>query len=152
MFQIRLTRLTTTMKKHMKFCKLRVIFQTKIRLRNYFRFKDFFPKTLQSSLICKSSSESCTAFYIGKTYRHFKIKVLEHQSIFPKIGKPVKGTLSTPVRDYMLVGDHKVVHKDFKFLGKESNRYLLKLKKSLFIKRDKPSLNKNLFSQELLLF
>ena len=30
------------------------------------------------------------------------------------------------------------------FLGNESNRYLLELKESLFIKRDKPSLNKNL--------
>ena len=52
----------------------------------------------------------------------------------------------------MLVCDHKVVHEDFKFLGNESNRYLLELKESLFIKRDRPSLNKNLYSQELLLF
>ena len=70
---------------------------------------------------------------------------------FPKTGKPVKGTLSTSVRDQMLVCDHEVVHEDFKF-GNESNRYLLELKESLFIKRDKPSLNKNLYSQKLLLF
>ena len=52
----------------------------------------------------------------------------------------------------MLVCDHKVVHEDFKFLGNEFNRYLLELKESFFIKRDKPSLNKNLYSQELILF
>ena len=52
----------------------------------------------------------------------------------------------------MFVCDHKVVHEDFKFLGNEYNRYLLELKESLFIKRDKPSLNKNLYLQELLLF
>ena len=53
----------------------------------------------------------------------------------------------------MLVCDHKVVHEDFKFLGNESNRYLLELKESLVIKIDKkPSLNKNLYSPELLLF
>ena len=40
MSQIVKTRLTKTMNKHMKFCKLRVIFQTNNRLRNYFRFKD----------------------------------------------------------------------------------------------------------------
>ena len=28
----------------------------------------------------------------------------------------------------MLVCDHKVVHENFKFLGNESNRYLLELK------------------------
>ena len=56
------------------------------------------------------------------------------------------------IRDHMLVCDHKVLHEDFKFLGNEPNKYLLELKESLFIKRDRPSLNKNLYSQELLLF
>ena len=52
----------------------------------------------------------------------------------------------------MLVCDRKVLHEDLKFLGNESNKYLLELEKSLFIKRDRPSLNKNLYSQELLMF
>ena len=52
----------------------------------------------------------------------------------------------------MLVYDHKLVHEAFKFPGNESNRYLLELKESLFIKRDTPSLDKNLYSQELSLF
>ena len=152
MSQIVKTKLTKTMSKHMKFCKLRVIFQTNNRLKNYFRFKDFVPEALRSNLIYKFSCGSCTASYIGKTYRHFKVRVSEHQGVSPRMGKPVKGTLSTSVRDHMLVCDHKVVHEDFKFLGNESNRYFLELKESLFIKRDKPSPNKNLYSQELLLF
>ena len=53
MSQIVKTRLTKTMSKHMKFCKLRVFFQTNNRLKNYFRFKDFVPETLRSSLIYK---------------------------------------------------------------------------------------------------
>ena len=152
MCQIVKTRLTKTMIKHMKFCKLRVIFQTNIRLKNYFRFKDSVLETLQSNLIYKFLCGSCTACYIGKTYRHFKVRVSEHQGVSPRTGKPVKGTLSTSVRDHMLVCDHKVVYEDFKFLGNESNRDLFELKESLFIKRDRPSLNKNLYSQELLLF
>ena len=132
--------------------KLRVIFQTNNKLRNYFRFKDSVHETLRSNLIYKFSWGSCTACYIGKTYRHFKVRDSEHQGVSPRTGKPVKGTLSTPVRDHMLVCDHKLVHGGFKFLGNESNRYLLESKESLFIKRDRPSLNKNLYSQELLLF
>ena len=58
------------------------------------------------------------------------------------MSKPVKGTLSTSVRDHMLVCDDKVVHEDFKSLGNESNRYLLELRESLFIKREWPSFNK----------
>ena len=121
MCQIVKTRLTKTMIKHMKFCKLRVIFQTNIRLKNYFRFKDSVLETLQSNLIYKFLCGSCTACYIGKTYRHFKVRVSEHQSVSPRTGKPIKGTLSTSVRDHMLVCGHKVVHEDFKFLGNESN-------------------------------
>ena len=44
----------------------------------------------------------------------------------------------------MLVCDHKVVHEDFKSLGNESDRYLLELRESLFIKRDWPSLQSEL--------
>ena len=147
MSEIVKTRLTKTMNKHMKFCKFRVIFQNNNRLRNFFRFKDSVHETLWSNLIYKFSCGSYRASYIGKPYRRFKVRVSEHQGVSPRTGKPVKGTLSTSVRNHMLVCDHKVVHEDFKFLGNESNRYLLELKESLFIKRDK-----NLYSQELLLF
>ena len=130
----------------MKFCKLRVIFQTNNGLKNYFLFKDFVSETSQSSLIYKFLCRSCTASYIGETYWHFKERISEHQGVSPRTGQPVKGTLSTTVRDHMLVCDHKVVHEDFTFIGNESNRYLLELKESLLIKRDKPSLNKNLYT------
>ena len=68
MSQIVKTRLTKTMNKHMKFGKLRVIFQTNNRLRNYFRFKDSFHETLWSNLIYKFLCGSCTASYIGKSF------------------------------------------------------------------------------------
>ena len=110
--QIVKTKLTKTMSKHMKFCKLRVIFHTNNRLKNYSRFKDFVPEALRSSLIYKFSCGSCTASYIGKTYRHFKVRVSEHQGVSPRTGKPVKGTLSTSVRDHMLVCDNKLVLED----------------------------------------
>ena len=64
---------------------------------------------------------------VGKTYRHFKVRVSEHQGVSLRTGKPVKGALSTSVRNRMLVCDYKVVHEDFKFLSDESNRYLLEL-------------------------
>ena len=51
MFQIVKTRLTKTMNKHMKFYKLRVIFQTNNTLKNYFRFKDSVLETLRSNIM-----------------------------------------------------------------------------------------------------
>ena len=126
--------------------------QTNNRVKNYFCFRDFVPETLRSSLIYKFLCGSCTVSDIGETYKDFKVRVSEHQDVSQRTDKPVKGTLSTSVRDHVLFCNHKVVNEDFKFLGNESNRYLLVLKEILFIKRDKPLLNKNLYSQELLLF
>ena len=81
-----------------------------------------------------------------------KVRVLEHQGISPPTGKRLKGTWSTSVRDHMLDCNHIVAWDDFKVLGRESNHWLLEIKESLFIKRDRPSLNKNIYSQELFLF
>ena len=81
-----------------------------------------------------------------------KVRISEHQGVSPRTEKRVKGTMSTSVRDHMLLCDHIVSYDDFSVLGRESSHYLLETKESLFIKRDKPSLNKNIFSQELFLY
>ena len=82
-----------------------------------------------------------------------KVRVSEHQGVSPRTGKHLKGTLSTSVRDHMLDCNHVVAWDDFKVLERESNHWLLEIKiKSLFIKRDRLSLNKNIYSQGLLLF
>ena len=81
-----------------------------------------------------------------------KAKVSDHQEVSPGIGKHLKRTLPTSVRDHMLDCNHVVAWDEFKVLGRESNHWLLEIKESLFIKRDRPSLNKNIYSQELLLF
>ena len=105
--QIVKTRLTSTMNKYIKFCKLRVIFQFNNRLKSYFCFKDFVPELLRSSLIYKFLCGSCTATHIGKIYRHFKVRVSENQRVSPRTSKPLKSTLSTSVRDHMFVYGHK---------------------------------------------
>ena len=81
-----------------------------------------------------------------------KNRVSEHQGVSPRTSKRVRGMLYTPVRDHMLDCDHIVAWEDFSMIGRESNHYLLERKESLFIKRDNPSLNRNKYSQELLLF
>ena len=150
MFQVVKTRLSKKINKHMKFCKFKVIVQTNNKLRNYFIFKDFVPETLRSSLVYKFSCRRCTASYIGYTYRHFKVKV-SNEVVSPRRVKPGKGVSSSSVRYHMLVCDHKVVHEDFKFLGNESNRYLLALKVHSLTEVSH-HFNKNLHSQELSFF
>ena len=138
--------------KRLKFCKLKIIFQTGNRLKNYFRFKDRVPETLQSNFVYKFKCRSCTASYYSKTYRHMKVRISEHKGVSPRTDKRVKGTLSTLVRDHMLDCDHTVGWEDFSIIGRESNHYLLETKESLFTIRDNPSLNRNIYSQERFLF
>ena len=105
--------------KRLKFCKLQIIFQTGNRLKNYFRFKDRVPETLQSNFVYKFRCGSCTASYYGKTYRHMKVRVSAHQGVSPRTAKRVKGMLSTSVRDHMLEWDHRVAWKDFSVIVRE---------------------------------
>ena len=76
-----------------------VLFKTTNKFKNYFRVKDLVPETLRSI--------SCTASCVGKTDRHMKVRVSEHQGVSTRTGKPVKKTLSTSVRDQMLICDHQ---------------------------------------------
>ena len=59
-------RLNRCIGKRLKFCKLKIIFQTGNRLMNYFRFKDCVPETLQCNFVYKFKCRSCTASYYGK--------------------------------------------------------------------------------------
>ena len=146
------SRLARSLHKRLPFCKVRIVFKTSNRLRNYFSFKDVVTEPIRSCQIYNFTCGSCNASYTGKTFRHMKVRVSEHQGVSPRTGKHLKGTLSTSVRDHMRDCNHMVVWDDFKVLGRESNHWLLEIKESLFIKRDKPSLNKNIYSQELFLF
>ena len=139
------------MNKHMKFCKLRVIVQADKKIRNYFIFKDFAPETVWSGLIYKFSCGSRTAYYIGNTFRYFKLRYSEYKVVSSRRDKLVKGALSTTVRNHILVCDHKVVHEDFELLGNGSSRYLLELK-VYSLKGISHHFYKNLCSQELPLF
>ena len=60
-----------------------------------------------------------------------KVRVPEHQEVSPRIGKPVKGIVSTSVRDHVLVCDHQEAWDSFRILGSESNKLILELKKTL---------------------
>ena len=52
----------------------------------------------------------------------------------------------------MLTCDHQVAWEDFRILQRESNRFMLELKESLFITRENTTLKRDQFSKELILF
>ena len=51
-------RLNRCIGKPLKFCKLKIIFQTGNKLKNYFTFKDHVPETLEPNFVYKFKSEA----------------------------------------------------------------------------------------------
>ena len=113
--------LANSLHKRLPFCKVKIVYKTSNLLKNYFSFKDVVPEPLRSCQIYNFTRGSCNASYIGKTFRHMKVKVSRHQGVSSQTGKHLKETLSTSVRDHMLCCSHIVAWDDFKVLETESN-------------------------------
>ena len=79
------------------------VFKTSNRQKNYFSFKDVVPEPLRFCQIYNFTCGSCNVSYIGKALRHMKFRVSEHQGVSLGTGKHLKETLSTSVRDHILI-------------------------------------------------
>ena len=83
--------------------------------------------------------------------KHLNEKIGEHIGISPLTKKKVKPKGSA-VSDHLLLCNHFPFFENFSVLAKENKKFLLELKESLLIMRDKPSLNRNIRSAPLYLF
>ena len=131
--------------------KLQIVFKSKIRLGNNFHFKDQIPKDLSSAVIYKFQCGLCNESYYGECMRHLNVRIGEHIGISPLTRKQVKPKNSSIV-DLLLLCNHSASDDDFSILTRENKRFLLELKESLLLMRDKPSLNRNIISAPLYLF
>ena len=146
--------LQSLFKQHLCHCKLNIVFKTSTRVSHYFRFKDKYPSVLKSNIVYKYTCRNCNISYIGKSLRHTIARFSEHLGLSARTGKPVRGTLVTPVREHALYCDSKPSFDDFEIIGTQSNgnNFLLELKESIFIYHYGPKLNNNTTSRPLLLF
>ena len=137
-------------KNYIHYCSLKVVYQSRSRISNLFKFKDIVNSKLSSHIVYKFMCSCCNTTYYGQTQRHFFVRASEHLGITPLTSKVVK----TPKKSIfdMLLDGHKASFDNFSILLKESNPFKLQLKESLLISRDKPILNKNIYSFPLELF
>ena len=75
--------------------------------------------------------------------RHLNVRISEHDGISPLSKNQVKAK-NRCVADHSLFCNHSVSYDDFSILMCENKKFLLELKESLLIMRDKPSLNRNI--------
>ena len=86
----------------------------------------------------------------GECVRHLNGRIGEHIGILPLTKKKFKPK-SSAVSDHLLLCNHSPSFENFSVLTKENKKFLLELKESLLIMRDKP-LNRNIRSAPLYLF
>ena len=128
-------------KRHLPGINLVVIFKSSCRLSSLFSYKDRLPSYLSAGVIYKFTCCRCNSTYIGKTKLHVRKRFSEHLGRSPLTGRLVKGQCSTTVRDHMLSCDTNVSFSDFTIIDRDSSSKALKIKESLYIRRDCPTLN-----------
>ena len=138
------------------YAKLQITFKSSKRMSDLFKFKDKVPLECRSFLVYNYTCDKCNLAYIGKTFRHFKVRVFEHLGLSLRTGKKYsynpKNSNNTAVLNHINCCKPDSSFKNFKIIGSAQNDYHLRLKESLLIKLNNPLLNKSVQSTPLLLF
>ncbi len=104
-------------------------------------FKDRHDLSLSSGVVYKFKCSCCNAAYIGKTIRHLHTRMSEHKNVSDRTGN-----VNNSVSEKTAIYKHSqtccdVSYADFEVLARDNSDFLLQLKESLLINRDKPLIN-----------
>ena len=146
------TKLQQALKGILNCCKLDIVFKCQTRLSNSFRYKDPITKDLLFGVVYKFQCVLCNESYYGESIRHLDVRSGEHIGVSPLTGKKVKPSNNSAICDHLLHCNCLPSFDNFSVLAHENKKYLLEIKESLLIMRDKPSLNRNTNSAPLYLF
>ena len=133
-------------------CKLQIIFKSQRKLSNFFRFKDLLPSDLVSGVLYKYTCGRCNSTYYGETEKKIKVRFGEYIGISTLTFKKTKPSKESAILDHLLNCNNILSFEEFTILKNGNNKFLLEIKESLLIKRDRPILNKNISSAKLFLF
>ena len=136
------TKLKKSFKGILNCCKLQIVFKSQRKLASVFRFKDRLPNDLVSGVVHKYTCGNCKSSSYGEADRHLKVRCGEHIGISPVTLKKIKPSKESAIRDHLLICNNVPSFDEFSILAHGNNRFVLEIKESLLIKRDKPVLNK----------
>ena len=145
------TKLRKSLKGILNCCKLQIVFKSQNKLAKAFRFKDRIPKELTSGVVYKFQCGLRNESYYGECVTCLNVTIGDRIGISSLTKKKVKPKRSA-ASDHLLLCNHSPSFENFRVLTNENKKFLLELKESLVIMRDKPSLNKNIRSAPLCFF
>ena len=119
--------LTKIAKTYFPCCKIQVTFNAGSRLSNFFSFKDKVPLNARSFILYKFTCSSCNSAYVGKTKRHFLVRMFEHLGISLATGKKFtynpKNNNNTAVLDHIYCKNCNASPDNFRIIGSAKNDY-----------------------------
>ena len=147
--------LTRSFRNIAPFSKLKIIFKSSKRLSSCFTFKDKIPECLMSGVIYQYKCAKCNLSYIGSTKRYWEKRLEEHLHISALTGKRLNGMqMFAPMQHVRshTCGIGSMSREEFSIIGREKNPYILQVKESILISKNRPKLNNNIVSVPLYLF
>ena len=127
--------------RNLKFCKLKVIFQSPCKLNSFFRYKDSLQEKTRSDIVYRYMFSNCKVTYYGKIYHHFFTRAAEHMDISNLTGKRSKCVKQSAVIDHLLECSCSIDFDHIDIPASDASRFRLFIKQSLLIKRDHSQLN-----------
>ena len=124
-------------------CNGKVIFQSKNRLSNFFKFNDSIPLHICSHLVDKLQCSNCNITYYVESERHLKVSGAERISTSPLTGKRVNNNKKSSIKGHcFLSGGHVCLFGDFTIFNFEPHKLRQLIKESLLVTKGKPLLKK----------
>ena len=145
------TKLRKSFKSILSCSKLQIVFKSQMKLANFFRFKDHLPFDIVFGVVYKYTCVGCNCSYYGETDRRLKVMSGEHIAIPLLIFRKAKLLKESAIRDHLLNCSNILSFDEFAILAYGHHKYILEIKESLLIKRDRPVLYKNISSAKLFL-
>ena len=102
-----------------------------------------------SGVVYKYTCGRCNSTYYGETDGHLKARSGEHIGISPLTFKKTKPSKESAIRNHLLNCNNIPSFEEFAMfaiLANANNKFLLEIKESLLIKRDRPILTKIIVS------
>ena len=128
--------------------KLNFIFSNSNTIGQLFKFKDRLPPHLASCVVYKYSCGQCPATYIGETLKQFRVRVSQHKGISFRTNNPLQNSDSSKIFQHSINCNHPVSQDNFKILSHCDENDLRTLE-SIYIYKEKPTLNDHFSSTEL---
>ena len=134
--------------------KIKIALRAGIKIGSLFNYKDKISSKSRSHVVYKFTCGDCNVTYIGKTIRHFKVRMCEHLGISHITGKLRKynPNQDTAIKKHLRDTGHQCSCDNFEIINRANTDLELLIKESLLINKHNPVLNKQIKNYTLSLF